>query len=166
MTRHLHDESERQSKARRGSRKGGRKWRTMFLFTRKSQVPLLIFAILLSAVAGLLPPAMAIIFGRYFQAFSDYTSGNIDGPALMDKTMNSIYALMLLGLCAFSLKGGMFASWLAFGELQAKVVREQLFQALLDREISWYDERTMGVGTLLARLQTYDTRRQIPSPTN
>ncbi|EXJ81375.1 hypothetical protein A1O3_07666 [Capronia epimyces CBS 606.96] len=140
--------------------------RPIFFYTSKPHIFILLFAVIVSAAAGLLQPAMAIIFGRYFQVFSDYASGKIDGPALMERSLSSIYALLGIGLCTFFLKGGLLASWLVFGEMQAKGVREQLFQALLDREIEWYDERTIGVGTLLARMQTYDTSCWRPSTTD
>ncbi|EXJ78652.1 hypothetical protein A1O1_09053 [Capronia coronata CBS 617.96] len=160
------DDGDNSSKARPTSHAGRSDWRTVFLFTRKPHLPILAFAVFLSVAMGLLQPAMAIVFGRYFQAFSDYASGQIDGPILMDKTVDSVYALLGIGFCKFVLKSGLFTSWLVFGEMQAKGVREQLFQALLDRDLAWYDERTMGVGTLLARLQTYDTSRSLPSTTN
>ncbi|KAJ4578283.1 ATP-dependent permease [Exophiala dermatitidis] len=154
MIRHSQDEPQGGPTARPTSNDGRRQWKLLFSFSRKTHIPIFAVGVLLSAAAGLLQPALAIVFGRYFQAFSDFASEEDDGRTLMDKTMSSVYALLGIGLGTFLSKAGLFASWQTFGELQARSIREQLFQALLDREVEWYEERTTGVGTLLTRLQT------------
>ncbi|KUJ18851.1 P-loop containing nucleoside triphosphate hydrolase protein [Mollisia scopiformis] len=41
-----------------------------------------------------------------------------------------------------------------FGELQAKSLRLQMFEGMLDKNMEWYDLRQDGVGALMIRIQT------------
>lgn len=146
-----------QALARRGHQGRFKAWAVLFSFTIKAHLSVFISAVIFSAAAGLLQPSMAIIFGRVFDAFSDCAARRIDGMMLVNRTLGSVYALLGIGVCTFLLKGSLFTLWLVFGEMQAKSVRETLFQCLLEREIEWYNARTTGVSILLARMQTYDT---------
>lgn len=100
---------------------------------------------------------MAIFLGRFFDAFADFGAGKISSDKLMDRTLTSVYALLGVGAGTILLKSGMFAAWLSFGEMQAKSVRDELFKALLEKDLEWFEMRESGVGTLLARLQTYES---------
>jgi len=59
-----------------------------------------------------------------------------------------------LGGAAWLIEGAFLSSWMVFGELQAKSVREQMFVEMLDKEMEWYDLRQDGIGSLLIRIQT------------
>ncbi len=131
------------------------KWKTLFNFSSRQHVPILIIALFLSSTAGITGPALAIFFGKFFDAFSAYGSGAADGHTLMHKVSTDAIALCVLGGTVWLLKGGYFALWMAFGELQAKNARDQLFQNLLEKDFEWYEMRTSGIGALLPRLQTY-----------
>lgn len=72
----------------------------------------------------------------------------------MQKILINVYALIGIGLTTWLLKGGYFAAWLVFGEMQAKSVRDELFVDLLRKDLEWYDKRTVGIDVLLSRLQT------------
>jgi ATP-binding cassette subfamily B (MDR/TAP) protein 1 len=63
-------------------------------------------------------------------------------------------ALVGLGSASWLLNGGYFMLWLAFGELQAKSVREKLFDGMLEKDMEWYDMRKNGIGALVPRFQT------------
>lgn len=54
-------------------------------------------------------------------------------------------------------------AWMTFGALQAREVRDRLFQDLLDKEVEWYETHTSGIGALLPRLQT-SVRFSFPRP--
>ncbi|KAK5209706.1 ATP-dependent permease [Exophiala xenobiotica] len=128
--------------------------RSIFAFTKASHLPVFIPGLLLSAAAGLLQPAMAIFFGKFFNAFSSYASGDIDESTFVDRTSGSIYALLGIGASTLLLKGGVFIFWLNFGELQAQCIRKVLFESLLSRDIEWFDAQTTGMAALLARMHT------------
>ncbi|KAK5226426.1 ATP-dependent permease [Exophiala xenobiotica] len=128
--------------------------RSIFAFTKASHLPVFIPGLLLSVAAGLLQPAMAIFFGKFFNAFSSYVSGDIDESTFVDRTSGSIYALLGIGASTLLLKGGVFIFWLNFGELQAQCIRKVLFESLLSRDIEWFDAQTTGMAALLARMHT------------
>ncbi|KAJ9606273.1 ATP-dependent permease [Cladophialophora chaetospira] len=128
-------------------------WKSLFYFTSTSHLPVLLPAILSSVAAGGLQPAMALFIGRFFDTISDFASGNIDGTAFMNKSLSTFRALFVIAAATFLFKGLLFILWLVFGEMQARTVRELLFESLLERDVEWYETRTSGVGTLLTRLQ-------------
>ncbi|OQU95995.1 hypothetical protein CLAIMM_02139 [Cladophialophora immunda] len=129
------------------------RWRSIFKFTAKAHLFILLPATATSAAAGCLQPAMAFFFGKFFDTFSDFAAGKTDGSTFMDRSLGSLHALLGLAAATFVFKGTLFSLWLVFGEMQARSIRELLFQSLLDREIEWYEARTTGVGTLLTRFQ-------------
>ncbi|KIW94749.1 uncharacterized protein Z519_04726 [Cladophialophora bantiana CBS 173.52] len=132
------------------------RWKSVFTFTAKAHLPILLGAIIFSAAAGCLQPTMAFFFGKFFDTFSDFAAGKTDGSTFMERSLSSLYVLFGIGGATFVLKGTLFSLWLVFGEMQARSIRELLFQSLLDRGMEWYEARTTGVGTLLSRV-----RRQI-----
>ena len=127
---------------------------SIFAFTKASHLPVFIPGLLLSAAAGLLQPAMAIFFGKFFNAFSSYASGDIDESTFVDRTSRSIYALLGIGASTLLFKGSVFILWLTFGEMQAQCIRKMLFESLLSRDIEWFDAQTKGMAALLARMHT------------
>ncbi|OAL23986.1 hypothetical protein AYO22_06010 [Fonsecaea multimorphosa] len=131
------------------------RWRSIFNFTAKAHLSVLLPAVILSSAAGCLQPAMAFFFGKFFDTFSDFAAGKTDGSTFMERSLGSLYALLGVAAATFFFKGILFSLWLVFGEMQARRIRELLFQSLLDREIEWYEARTTGVGTLLNRFQRY-----------
>jgi ATP-binding cassette, subfamily B (MDR/TAP), member 1 len=130
-------------------------WKSLFNFFSRQQAPLLTIALFLSTAAGVTGPALAIFFGKIFDAFSAYGAGAADGDMLMHKVSTDSIALCVLGGTVWFLKGGCFALWMVFGELQAKNARDVLFQSLLEKDLEWYEMREGGIGALLPRLQTY-----------
>jgi ABC transporter transmembrane region len=134
------------------------KWESLFSFSSRQHAPILIVALILSTAAGITGPALAIFFGKIFDAFSAYGSGAADGQMLMHKVSADAVALCVLGSTVWLLKGGYFGLWMVFGELQAKNARDGLFQNLLEKDLEWYEMRTSGTAALLPRLQTYATR--------
>ncbi len=105
-------------------------------------------------MSGILLPALAIFFGKFFDALSSYGAGAINDDELKQKVLTNVYALIALGGATWLMQGGYFTAWLVFGELQAKDVRDTLFQTLLAKDLEWFEMRSTGVGSLLSRLQT------------
>ncbi len=129
-------------------------WRSLFNFTSKRDAFPFLLALSLSVAAGIIGPALAIFLGNIFDLFTSFGAGEISGSDLLKKV--STYAIILAGLGAASglLHMSYFILWLVFGELQAKHVRERLFDGMLEKDMSWYDLRTDGIDTLISRLHT------------
>lgn len=130
-------------------------WRSMLHFTLRIHFIPLVVALILTALSGVIIPAVAIILGKAFDAFAQYGSNKITGPDLVEQISWYAVALTVLGGASGILNGGFFTIWISFGELQAKSAREQLFNEMLEKEIEWYDLRKAGINTLISRLQTY-----------
>lgn len=97
---------------------------------------------------------MAIFFGKIFSIFTKVGLGNSSGHEALVAISKWCIALASLGGAAWLIEGTFLSSWMVFGELQAKSVREQMFVGMLDKEMEWYDLRQDGIGSLLIRIQT------------
>ena len=129
-------------------------WRSLFYFTSTAHVFPLVIALILSIASGIVIPALAIFLGKIFDTFSDFGAGTISGSDLTRQTsLNALY-LLGLGTASWLLNGSYFMFWLLFGELQAKNVREKLFDGMLQKDMEWYDTRKSGVSAMVPRLQT------------
>jgi ATP-binding cassette subfamily B (MDR/TAP) protein 1 len=130
-------------------------WRALFNFTDRAHLIALVPALILSAVSGILPAALAIFLGKYFDALANFGAGTINNHELAQKVQINTYGLIAIGGATWLMRGGFFTLWLIFGEMQAKSVRDILFQCLLQKDLEWFETRSTGVGSLLSRLQTY-----------
>lgn len=128
-------------------------WRSLFNFTTRFHIFPLSVALVFSVASGVIIPALSIILGKMFDIFTKYGANELNGSELVRKV--SIYGLVLVGLGSASgvLNAGYFMAWLAFGELQARNVRDRLFDAMLEKDMEWYDMRNAGIDTLISRLQ-------------
>nr|OQO21428.1 hypothetical protein B0A51_10178 [Rachicladosporium sp. CCFEE 5018] len=128
-------------------------WKALFFFTTKANLPTLVIGLVAALVAGAIQPLSAFIQGKLFEGFTDFATGKLTSAALYSQSRKWI--LYYVGLAVVSWLGNfaVFATWLAFGELQAKSARDRLFHGLLEKDIRWYDMRKNGIGALLPRLQ-------------
>lgn len=129
-------------------------WRSLFAFITREHTRSIVCAILITVIAGILKPAAAIFYGKIFTSLANFGSGLIGGKETLHEVSIWCIALTSLGIAAWIVEGALLSSWIIFGELQAKTVRQQMFAGMLDREMEWYDLREDGVGSLLIRIQT------------
>ena len=129
-------------------------WRSLFNFTTKAHVPTLIIGILHAVASGIVIPALAFFLGKIFDTFADYGAGAMSGSDLTKQVSQKGFELLGLGFASWLLNGGFFVFWLSFGELQAKNVRNKLFDGMLQKEMEWYDMRKSGMNAMIPRLQT------------
>lgn len=128
-------------------------WKSLFFFTSKANLPVLILGIVCSVIAGAVIPAQSYLTGKIFSGFVSYASGAYDAEKLMQEQRKYILYLVAVAGASWVFHSLEFMSWLAFGELQAKSARDRLFHGLLEKDIEWYDMRKNGIGALLPRLQ-------------
>lgn len=128
-------------------------WKALFGFTTKKHIPMFCAALLVAVIAALTLPAMAVLFGLIFRQFAEYASAKITGPVLLHNA--SKYCLYLTAVCTvcWFANSVYFALFLAFGELQARSARERIFDALLRKDMKWYDTRQSGVAAFLPSVQ-------------
>ena len=128
-------------------------WLALFNYTSRQHTLSLTIALIFSIASGVIAPALTLFLGKVFDQFSDYGSGKIQSSTIVHNVGKYSVYLCGLGIASGVFNGAFYAGWLAFGELQAKAAREELFKSLLAKEMEWFDMREMGVETLVSRLQ-------------
>lgn len=129
-------------------------WLFLFTFTSRSHLPLLTLALILSVASGIAVPVLAVLLGKLFDCFTNFGAASHSGSELVSKVSRWDIAMTALGCASGLLNAGFFMLWLAFGELQAKSVRDKLFGGMLEKDMEWYDMRKDGVEALIQRVQT------------
>ena len=129
-------------------------WQALFSFTTRKHLPVLCGAVLSALIAALTMPVFAILYGLIFRAYTDYGAGVIDSSKLL--SLVSYYCSILTGIAALNLIANSlyFFFFLTFGELQARSARMKLFEALLKKNMAWYDTRETGTAAFLPAVQT------------
>lgn len=128
-------------------------WRALLYFTSASHILPLFFALFFSISAGFVIPLMSIYMGKIFDRFSDFGAGHLGGKELVEGVYSNSLVLCGLGGASGVLNGAFYGSWLIFGELQAKSAREQIFDGMLAKDLSWYDRHDSKVEALVLRIQ-------------
>ncbi|KAF2658478.1 multidrug resistance protein-like protein 2 [Lophiostoma macrostomum CBS 122681] len=128
-------------------------WKALFGFTTRKHLPILIAGFISAVIAALSEPALAVLYGLLFRQLSDFGAGKISGSLLLHNASKyCAYMTALVGLnwfaCSF-----FFTFYLAFGELQARSARERVFDALLQKDLDWYDTRKSGIAAMLPTIQ-------------
>ena len=128
-------------------------WGSLFSFTSRTHALPLLIALILSVASGVIIPALAVFLGKIFDLFTNFGAGKIGGSNLVGRVSTYGIALSGLGCASGFLNATYYGFWLTFGELQAKSAREKLFDAMLEKDMEWYDMRKSGIDTLISRLQ-------------
>jgi len=129
-------------------------WTILFSFTNHAHILPLSIATILAIASGVVIPALAFFLGQIFNCFSKYGSDQLTGRELTQKTTHYCAYLAGLGSASWLLNGGYFMFWILFGELQARSMRNRVYQAMLDKDLEWFDTHKDGMGALIPRLQT------------
>ncbi|PQE13470.1 hypothetical protein CJF32_00005362 [Rutstroemia sp. NJR-2017a WRK4] len=128
--------------------------RSLFSFATKNHTFDLVCCIVSGILSGALKPISAIFYGNIFGALTNYGAGVLTGSETLHKVSIWCIAITALGVATWLSEGIFLCSWMVFGELQAKSVREKMFTGLLNKDIQWYDLRKDGIGSLLIRIET------------
>jgi len=129
-------------------------WRSLFAFTDKQHALSITCAIIITVSCGVIKPAAAFFYGKIFAVLALFGGRQLDGHDTLQQISTWCVALTILGVLAWLVNGALLSSWMVFGELQAKSVREKMFIGLLDKDMEWYDLREDGISSLLTRIQT------------
>lgn len=128
-------------------------WRALFGFTTRQHLPILCCGLLGALIAAASIPVFAIIYGLIFRDYADFGAGNIDGSQLRSNV--SRFCLILTGVAALNsiANSFYFFFFLTFGEIQARSARNKIFDALIRKDIAWYDTRQTGIAAFLPGIQ-------------
>jgi ATP-binding cassette subfamily B (MDR/TAP) protein 1 len=128
-------------------------WKALFEFTTRKHLPILSGALFSAFIAAATLPVFAIIYGLIFRDYTDYGAGKLDSSALRNSVTR--YCLILTGIASLNWMANSlyFFFFLAFGELQARSARNKIFDALIRKDMAWYDTRETGIAAFLPAIQ-------------
>ncbi|EAS29566.3 ABC a-pheromone efflux pump AtrD [Coccidioides immitis RS] len=132
-----------------------RAWMSLFYFTTRRHIIPFLAAVIFALASGLTFPLLAIILGRIFNELTNFGAHSIATAQLMDAISVNCIFLFALGLSIWFIQSAYLSLWIAFGELQVKRARDELFKELLAKETKWFDLTTDGVTALLPRIQSH-----------
>ncbi|KAI9641033.1 ATP-dependent permease [Ciborinia camelliae] len=129
-------------------------FRSLFTFTTKKHTFNLVLCIIFGILSGVMKPISAIFYGNIFGSLVNYGSGVITAQETLHRVSKWCIAVSVLGGAVWLFEGLFLCSWIVFGELQAKSVREKMFSGMLEKDLEWFDLRKDGIGSLLIRIET------------
>jgi ATP-binding cassette subfamily B (MDR/TAP) protein 1 len=128
-------------------------WKALFGFTTRKHLPIFTGAMLSALVAAATLPVFAVIYGLIFRDYTDFGAGKLDSNALRSSVTR--YCLILTGIASINWTANSiyFFFFLTFGELQARSARNRIFDALMSKDMAWYDTRETGTAAFLPAIQ-------------
>ena len=124
-------------------------WKALFSFTTRKHIPVLSVAVASATIAALTLPAMAIVFGLIFGQFADFGAGKLSAAEFLGNVSKYCAYLTAFGGLSWLANSIYFMSFLTFGELQARSARDRIFNALLEKNMAWYDTKDTGIAAFL-----------------
>lgn len=134
------------------SRKVG--WASLFRFSQRQHLWVLLPAILASCLVGLTSPVQSYLIGHSFNHFTDFGGNKIGSARFVHDVRQSVIYFTILGAVGWFLYFVEFGLWSVFGDLQARSARMRIFDSLLRKGTAWYDLNTDGASSLVIRVQT------------
>ncbi|TLD18768.1 Nitrogen metabolite repression protein [Venturia nashicola] len=128
---------------------------SLFNFTIRRHVPILMFAVFCSILASSIPALQAYLLGKIFATFARFGAGAWTEVEFRQDLARYDTYLICLGASRWFSSGGMFAGWTWFGTLQARSARERLFVGLAKHPLSWFDQRQDGMGALTTEMHRH-----------
>lgn len=129
-------------------------WRALFAFSTQAHALVLTVAVILAIISGIIVPVLAYLLGRIFNDFSSFGGGMTDSSTLTSSVNRNAFYLLALGGVSWVFNGLFFTVWMSFGEVQARNARTLLYDAMMDKDIGWYETQRAGPGAAVQRLQT------------
>ncbi|RMZ72336.1 ABC a-pheromone efflux pump [Pyrenophora seminiperda CCB06] len=141
-------------------------WKALFGFTTKQHVPIILGGIATASLAALSMPVFAIIYGLIFREYTNYGAGTSDSNKLISSVTQ--YCIILTGVTTVTwiANSFYFFFFLTFGELQARSARNKIFDALMSKDMTWFDMREAGIAAFLPSVQMHirDLQLSVSSP--
>ncbi len=128
---------------------GGPGVKHLFVAWTRHDVLAALFATAASAAVAAAKTTFAVLLGQVFQAIADFGSGATSAPETVRRVATWCLALTGLGVGTAVFSGLLMAGWIVHGETRARSVRLRLFQALLAKDMVWFDTRRGGMASLM-----------------
>jgi len=129
-------------------------FRDLFTFTTWKQCGLLVAGLAAAFLSGALKTSMSILIGKIFAVISQFGSGQLGGIDTLAEVSSWCVLLVVAGAAGWLVNFAFMFSWVVFSEVQARNIRREMFQGLLNKEMPWFDCQEDGIASLLVRTQT------------
>ena len=90
--------------------------------------------------------AFTILLGKIFTQFGAFSTGNLSGGDLEQQVVPFVIGICIVGAAAWGLGWANMALWLAFGENTARRARESIMKGLLEKNMTWFDQKVVDNG--------------------
>lgn len=121
-------------------------YKGLYRFYTHNDLPLLVPAVFTSVASGILVPAFSILLGKIFTALGAFGNGEISGREMERQVTLFVIGICIVGAGAWGLGWAHMSLWLAFGENTARRAREQVLKGLMEKSMTWYDEKSANNG--------------------
>ncbi|KAI0106799.1 P-loop containing nucleoside triphosphate hydrolase protein [Daldinia grandis] len=137
--------------------------RHLFVFATWGHCGILTAGLVASLLVGAMRAASAILIGRIFAVVADFGSGKLDGPGAYAQVSSWCVILMLVGGAGVIVNFAFMFIWSILSEVQVRNIRRRVFDALLTKDMAWFDRQEDGIPSLLVRTQTQIRELQVAS---
>lgn len=124
----------------------GPTYRGLYRFCSAADFALLIPAIAVSIASGILTPAFTVLLGKIFTSIAAFSKGQISGHELEEQIKPLVIGICVLGVGAWGFGWAHMSMWLAFGENVRKRAKEAVFKGLLEKNMTWFDQKVVDNG--------------------
>ncbi|KAK6538703.1 hypothetical protein TWF694_010278 [Orbilia ellipsospora] len=129
-------------------------WASYFAFTRKDHGFVLFFGVASAVVSAAVLPLSSILLGRIFGEFAAVAREEILADELLPNLTRWIIYYLILAGGGWLSYGLFYCSWIWYGELQAQSARKVLYDALMAKELEWFDNTEHDIVTVANRCHT------------
>ncbi|KAG9187631.1 ATP-binding cassette, subfamily B (MDR/TAP), member 1 [Alternaria panax] len=136
-------------------------WKTLFTFTTKKHVPVLVGGIVMASLAALTMPVFAILYGLVSGYYTSYGMKEMSSNQFVSNMTKICIILTGIGILNWIANSLYFLLLLIFGELQARSARDRVFDALLKKDMAWFDMRESGITAFLPTVQMHIRELQL-----
>ncbi|CAK7272088.1 ATP-dependent permease [Sporothrix epigloea] len=128
----------------------------LFVASSRQDGFIILSATAASAAVAACKTAYALILGKVFQVITDYGSGAFPAHETLHQVGRWCLWLTVLGVGMAVCSALLMGLWIVHGETRARKVRRCLFDALLAKDMAWFDTRRGGgVASLMTEQYTH-----------
>lgn len=121
--------------------------RTLFVFSKKSDVPLILIATLTVCISCVAPAMSTVVYGKVFLRLTNFLNGDYDSRSQFLKEVQidaGVIVALGFGKMLFNWLGVYF--WMKFGEIQLIRARKQLYSNTFTTDHEWFENKTNLMG--------------------
>lgn len=122
---------------------------SVWMFTRRNDVPFLFFGSIALVVGALGSPLQTYFYGKTILKLTKYLSGGYEnGGSFLGEIRILCGLIMILGAARMILNWIGITLWLILGERQQGRARKEIFRILLSSNLEWFDSKENLMGSI------------------